>query len=121
MTQQEAERRVKALQKGLLLAIERIPELRDGDPELFNDVRRRIFRSTFLAFRLGVVGLETAPKQTFMTFFGWVAEHPAFTSTFNVRTQLAEQIFLAALEAFRAGALVSQARQEERNRALHTR
>ncbi len=119
MTQQEAEKRIKALQKGLLLAIERTPELRDGDPEVFNDVRRRIFRSTFLAFRLGVVGLDAAPKQTFMTFFGWVAEHPGFRESVVVRNELAEQIFLAALEAFRVGALVSQARMEER-RALYT-
>lgn len=58
MTHSEGINKVKVLQKAFLCWVEEHGDLQGLDAASFNELRRRLFRSTFDAFRLGVVGLD---------------------------------------------------------------
>jgi hypothetical protein len=112
----EGERRIKALQKELLAWIESHRILQDIDPMLFNDIRHRIFRSTFQSYKLGIVGLTEHKPGLFQNFFGWIAYHPALRATEpEVTMDVAEHCFVAALKAFQVGVLVGHNKRSESN------
>jgi hypothetical protein len=107
MKQEIAERRVRGLQKEFLSQVEAHPVLFQMEPDDFNDLRKRVFRGTFEAYRLGVVGLEKGPASMW-EFFIWLGHNKAI-STLDYDTQLEvnEMCLRTALEAFRIGAMVA--------------
>jgi hypothetical protein len=108
MTHTEAERAVKLLQKEFLLWVEEHPVLATLDADTFEEVRHRVFRSTFYSFRLGVVGLDKVKPGLWRHFFGWLDSHPAMlTLDLDTVNLIADRCFTTALEAFRVGALVA--------------
>lgn len=110
MTHSEGEKKIKTIQKEFLAWVEYHPELRALDPEVFNDVRHRVFRSTFFAFRLGVVGPDSARTGLYNHFFGWLPEMELDSDT---NREVAEKCFVTALESFWVGALVGHERRGE--------
>lgn len=111
LSQREGEARVRSIQKRFLSWIESHPVLQTLPPEEFNDIRRRVFRSTFFAFRLGVVGLgDEIPDGLFQQFFGWMTQHVALRGLLpSVTMQIAERCLAVTLEAFWVGAQVNDA------------
>lgn len=110
LSHREGERRIKCLQKEFLHWVEEHPQLKELDSHLFNDLRRRAFRATFDAFRLGIVGLaEDVDREVLWNhFFGWVEVDSLPDSAAK---ELKEECLRVALEAFRTGALVSPGRE----------
>ena len=106
MRQETAERRIKALQKQFLVSVEEHPIFHQLDTEAFNDLRKRVFRGTFEAYRLGVVGLGNERASLFNHFFGWLDRDAAALSS-DVRREVGEMCFRAALESYRIGAMVA--------------
>lgn len=108
MTEDQAIRKVKGLQKEFFAWVETHPIFEQLDPYHFNDLRKRVFRGTFAAYRLGVVGLTNKPSYLYSYFFGWLEEVMALnTVSPDVRTEVTERCFLTALEAYRYGAMVA--------------
>lgn len=115
MTHTEGEHRIKSLQKRFLGWVEDHEYLHALPPAEFNRIRRKAFSSTFEAFRLGRVGLGvTTQTSLWVKFFGWasIAGLPH-----EVEFELQAMCFLVSLEAFRVGALVTGA--EEQNAIQH--
>lgn len=111
MTQELAEKKIRGLQKEILTRMEDHEVFRVLSPDSFNAVRRRVFRGTFDAYRLGVVGLASVkePDVLYASFFGWADEvQPALSPT--LYDQMVDMCFGTALEAFRIGAMVSTTR-----------
>lgn len=106
-----AERRVKAVQKGFLLGIEEHPVFHHLEPEQFNLLRRRVFRATFDAYRLGVVGVDGAAN-LYDTFFRWLPEIEGYLTS-ALAIDLRHLCFRTTLAAFRLGAMVADARDGE--------
>jgi hypothetical protein len=111
MRHETAEKKIRGLQKEFLTRIEAHPSFHELPPDLFNLIRRRVFRGTFEAYRLGVVGLDGLGKNNglYAYFFGWVddaAQHlnPA------MHKQVVEMCFGTALEAYRVGAMFAATR-----------
>lgn len=112
MLQEDAERKVKAVQKEFLMRVEEHPIFHLMEPDDFNDLRKRVFRGTFAAFRLGVIGLEKRPTKLYSYFFGWLENHRVMQSLdANARNEVTEMCFAAALESYRLGAMAAQERQ----------
>jgi hypothetical protein len=111
MTQAEGERTIKKLQKEFLVWAEEHPTLRNLPADDFDGLRRSVFRGTFQAFRLGIIGLDDASnlRQHFFQWFDGVSPHLEFYA----QTNLAMECFRISLEAFRVGALVAGARSNE--------
>lgn len=118
MTHREGEQKVKAMQKAFLCWIEAHPDLVVLPPTVFNDLRRKLFRSTFDAFRLGVVGLNGEAREgeaLWQHFFGWFENNPDIVALDpEVVRELTEECFRTTLEAFRLGAIVSVLRETSR-------
>jgi hypothetical protein len=112
----DAEKSVKSLQKQLLLRLEDHAAYEALEPDDFNALRRRVFRQTFKAYHLGIVGLP--PFESFDTltaFVGWLSDVPGVDAiTGYDRLVLSEMCLRAALDAFRLGALVAAERAEPR-------
>lgn len=112
------EKMVKGLQKEFLSWIENhesLQDLRVSDRDTFNIIRKRVFRSTFDAYILGVRGVaETDTKSLWHKFIGWLEQDVGFRKYVadDVRIEVMEKCFRTALEAFRVGAMVSESRQE---------
>jgi len=69
VTQDAAEKEIKAGQKAFLLAMETHPVINRLSDDTMNAIRRRVFRATFAAFRLGLLGLrDTAVHPVFVGF-----------------------------------------------------
>lgn len=113
MRQIDGERRVKALQRDFLAWVEDHPALQKLDPETYNDIRHKAFRSTFFAFRLGVVGLDNPPEGLYKHFFGWLGTHPEVKDLSpELLLAIAERCFVTSLRAFWIGVRVSAAKKE---------
>lgn len=107
MTHQEGEGRVKGLQKQFLSWVEEHEYLQGLSPDMFNEIRRNAFSSTFDAFRLGRIGIKTDEEAgLWARFFGWatVVGLPQ-----DVELELQVKCFQISLEAFRVGAIVTGA------------
>jgi hypothetical protein len=108
-----AERRVKALQKEFLAKVEAHSVFYTLSPGAFNGLRKFVFRGTFEAYRLGVVGLATADRSSNLWpyFFGWLETAEAADSLSDQEfDELTEMCFRTALEAYRLGAMVASER-----------
>lgn len=103
-----AERKIRGLQKEFLTRIEEHPVFHALPPDLFNAIRKRVFRGTFEAFRLGVVGHGNTgkPSDLYGHFFGWVEDAEPYLTP-ALHQQLVDLCFGTALEAYRVGAMVS--------------
>jgi len=114
MQQNVAERRIKSLQKAILLQIEEHPVFHALEPRAFNDLRRRVFRGTFDAYRLGVVGIAAARADQLSAFFlGWFGDDADLDPlSHQHRVEVTTMCLRAALEAFRLGAMVAVERDE---------
>jgi hypothetical protein len=108
MRHEVAEKKVRGLQKEFLTRVEHHPVLFQMEPDDFNDLRKRVFRGTFEAYRLGVVGLDKSDVPLWVFFFGWLDNHDAIQSLEpTVRMEVTEMCFRTALEAYRIGAMVA--------------
>jgi hypothetical protein len=108
MTHKEGERRVKSLQKEFLGWIETEQCLFPMESAEFNAIRRRVIRTTFDAFRFGVVGLGTLNEEILWRyFFVWV-ELKGLPQ--DAVLEVMQKCFMITLEAFRVGAVVSACR-----------
>ena len=58
MKHEHAESAVKNLQRSFLFWIEEAEGLKHIKPNQFNDLRTNVFRDTFSAFRMGVIGID---------------------------------------------------------------
>lgn len=106
------EKMVKGLQKEFLFWVEENPIFDDIDAVAFNIIRKRVFRTTFEAFRLGVVGIETldSNEPLWKQFFGWLTDKEDGVSvdvTSEIKLALAEKGFRTTLQAFRIGSMVA--------------
>jgi hypothetical protein len=108
-----AMRRVKGLQKELLAKIEAHPVLTHMDHDAFHDLRKRVFRGTFAAYKLGVIGLDTVARDDHSIslseyFFCWLTYSDAMRDVpTRVRIEVTELCLYAALDAYRLGAFVA--------------
>lgn len=110
MRHEAAERKIKALQKQFFTEIENHPVLFQMEPNDFNAMRKRVFRGTFEAYRLGVVGLERGPESLW-EFFAWLGDNAAIRALPpEMHLQVNHLCLCVALEAFRIGALVAAER-----------
>ena len=117
MTQAEGERTIKKLQKEFLVSLEEHPFTRNMDADSFDRLRRSVFRGTFQAFRLGIVGIE--PDVSLRKyFFLWLETTPLGPS---LESNLAMECFRVSLEAFRVGALVAGARSKDDESQVYSR
>lgn len=107
MLHEQAEKRVKALQKEFLMQVENHPVFEQMEPDDFNDLRKRVFRGTFAAFRLGIVGLGNKPTGLYSSFFGWLENHRVLDMLDpNARNEVVEMCFQCALQAYSLGSKV---------------
>jgi hypothetical protein len=90
--------------------LEDYPALRNIAADDFDTLRRSVFRGTFQAFRLGIVGVEDSSNLR-KYFFHWL-EHTPYLGPSH-ESHLALECFKVSLEAFRVGALVAGARKRE--------
>jgi hypothetical protein len=104
MTQAEGEARIKVLQREYLTWVEDNPLFLELPPLVFNDIRKRVFRATFEAFRLGKVGLSQEQNGLWGKFFGWA---PLLNVNEEAQLEIQSKCFLVTLEAFRIGALTA--------------
>jgi len=108
MSHEEAEKRVKSLQKECLVWIEGHPTFADVPPQKFNKLRRKVFRNTFGAFRMGVVGIDNYEVEDIIfTFFGWVDKYRDDPDLEKGLYALRGFFFGVALESFRLGSIIS--------------
>jgi hypothetical protein len=116
VTREQGERRVKAMQREMLCWVEEHEVYGRLDPETLNMVRHRIIRSTFDAYRLGIVGLpagEDAGSRHWVRFAGWVGQVAGLSILPAERSaELMGRCFAVSLTAFRIGALVAGAEAE---------
>lgn len=110
LTQTEGERKIKLLQKEFLIWLEDHPFTQKMDADSFDRLRRSVFRGTFQAFRLGIIGIEDSDLQLRKYFFTWLETTPIGPTT---EAHLAMECFKVSLEAFRVGALVAGARSKD--------
>lgn len=111
MRQDIAERKVRSLQKEFLTQVEEHHILFNMEPDQFNDLRKRVFRGTFEAYRLGVVGLANNDTPLWAFFFGWLENHRSVAALDpEIRMEVTEKCFRVALEAYRIGAMVAVAK-----------
>lgn len=114
-----SEKAIKSLQKEVLINFE-THLLEVMQPEHFNALRKLVFRSTFLAYRLGILGLdrdETSYEKLYRTAAGALqdVEHsPLADLEADLREEVLEYILRTWLEAFRLGAIA----HAERPRAI---
>lgn len=104
LTREIAVRRVKSIQKALLLSLEQSPEFQYMEPHAFNSLRKHIFKATFAAYRLGILGVEPVTDKQLACFFVPVTDlgiRPEDTP------RVIRMAFASALAAFRLGSLVS--------------
>lgn len=104
MTQKEAEVRVKALQKEFLLWLE---ESLTVDAVSFEDIRRTVFRASFSAFRLGVVGLPPRVGHPEYPEDGYIRQFAGRPEYFMLHPQFMDRHFHMTLESFRLGSAVA--------------
>lgn len=105
-TQYGGEKKIKALQKELLSFVETHPILSKLEPWEFNSLRRRIFRTTFYVYRLGVVGLDNVTDSLWANLFDWLSSDPVMLSLPpQVLFELGERYLITLLEALRAGSM----------------
>jgi hypothetical protein len=108
-----AERRIKALQKEFLAWVEAHPILHRLPPTEFNDLRRQVFRGTFEAYRLGVVGNTASAGRVAEYFLGWLHMEAVEELAVECRSEVTERCFLTALEAYRIGVMVTLSKRSE--------
>lgn len=107
MKHEAAERKVRGLQKEFLTRVEQHPVLFAMEPDDFNDLRKRVFRGTFEAYRLGVVGLDNGLPSTW-EFFAWLGGNRAVNALpEEMRLEVSELCLRTALEAFRVGSMIA--------------
>lgn len=108
-----AEKKVKGLQKEFLVKIEQHPVFQQMEPREFNDLRKRVFRGTFEAYRLGVVGIEstTGHGDLYTRLFGWLKGTQTEYMNNQIQHEIAHLVFRTALEAYRIGAMVAFERE----------
>lgn len=114
MEHARGERRVKGLQKEFLTWIEEHPALRSTDPAAFNSFRKRVFRTTFDAFRLGVLGTGASVQHLWTHLFGWLENQQVIRQVDSeTAIEITDRYLRTTLEAYRAGALVAAGRRSE--------
>lgn len=111
MRHELAEKKIRALQKGFLTRIEQHAAFHILPPDLFNLIRKRVFRGTFEAYRLGIVGFvpTESPPNLYAYFFGWTDDAAAHLPPL-MHKQIVDMCFGTALEAYRIGAMVAASR-----------
>src|SRR5688500_5120877 len=109
MLQVAGESRVKGLQKEFLQWVEVHPVLMRLPPSEFNGIRKKVFRATFEAFRLGIVGIDARDaRPIWQYFFGWFDQQKGMNMLdAQTKLEVAERLFITTLEALRIGAMVS--------------
>jgi hypothetical protein len=112
VSQELAERRIKGLQKEFLNRIEEHEVYQYLKPQEFNDLRKRVFRGTFEAYRLGIIGIDNVagPNELTKYFFNWL-DDSTFLLPHDMQTEVSEMCWRAALEAFRIGAMAAAERR----------
>jgi hypothetical protein len=108
-----AERKIKALQKEFLAWVEAHPILHELPPEEFNDLRRRVFRGTFEAYRLGVIGTTGQADSLSDFFMGWLGSEAVGNLAADHRIDVSNKCFSTALEAYRIGVMVALSKKSE--------
>lgn len=112
MIHREAEARVKALQKEFLLWLEE--NIENVNAPDFEQLRRKIFRGSFNAFRLGVVGLAPRLEHADYPYTGYLTLFVGGGIFIpKLHPELPERYFRMALEAFRLGTLVGAHKEPE--------
>lgn len=107
-----AEKKIKATQKEFLAWVEAHEVLHELPPLEFNDLRKRVFRGTFEAYRLGVTGVLSGPSLS-SYFIGWLDNAHVAAMEGTRRAEVAEKCFATALEAYRVGVMVALSRRSE--------
>lgn len=111
MQQDIAERKIRGLQKEFFTRVEQHPALMALPADEFNTLRKRVFRGTFSAYRLGVVGIEqNGTANLYDHFFGWLDGAMQYLDPPH-RKEVAQMCFFTALEAYRIGAMVAETRR----------
>lgn len=105
MDEEIAEKRIKLLQRRMLSFVEEHPTLSSLHPTPFNKIRKKVFRATFEAYRLGRVGIPD-DVDLFEHFIGWLTDYSPLVQD-QVREEIRNRCFGVTLEAFRIGALVA--------------
>jgi hypothetical protein len=105
-----AEKVVKGLQKDFLLWIEETPKLSTLTDDQFTTLRRRVFRSTFQAFRLGIIGIDPDDDGLLPLFTDWLHDVKLDDS---YAWEITNRCFMTALSAFRIGACVAAMQEVE--------
>jgi hypothetical protein len=108
-----AERRIKGLQKEFLAWAEAHPILYELPPTDFNNLRKRVFRGTFEAYRLGVIGPTPNAPRLSEYFLGWLDAQTLPHLSSASLTEVTDKCFATALEAFRIGVMVSLSKKSE--------
>lgn len=110
-SREQGERRVKAMQREMLCWVEEHEAYGSLEPDTLNAVRHRIIRSTFDAYRLGIVGLPAgadARSHLWVRFAGWVGQITGLSILpAELLAELMGRCFAVVLTAFRTGALVT--------------
>lgn len=113
MMQEHGEKKVKSLQKEYLFWVENHAVLQNLHPTEFNAVRKKVFRQTWDAYRLGVIGLGDVTG-LFNYFFSWMDKlYTTEELHERVQNEIAEQGLRITLEAFRVGAMVAACKELE--------
>jgi hypothetical protein len=112
MQQEVAEKKIRALQKEFLTKIETHPAFLVIPPDDFNKLRKRVFRGTFSAYRMGVVGVERNDEFLVPFFIGWLSGldtklEPA------MHMEISEMCFRTSIAAFRIGAMVASGKETD--------
>ncbi len=105
MTHTVAEQAVKMRQKEFLIWAEENPALQVLDAKAFNTLRRRVFRGTFEAFRLGILGHLTEEDGLLSLFTEWMTNVESGLDPLD-HWYVTDKYFYTALEAFRLGTIV---------------
>lgn len=110
MHQELAEKKIRALQKEFLTKLEAHPAFFIMPPDDFNKLRKRVFRGTFSAYRMGVVGVERNDEFLVPFFVGWLSGLDTKLDP-TMHMELSEMCFRASIAAFRIGAMVAEAKE----------
>jgi hypothetical protein len=105
-----AEIQVRQLQKEFLVGIENHPAFHVMSPASFNTLRKRVFRGTFEAYRLGIIGPERT-EHLFSFFVGWLSGLDTGLDP-AMHHEIAEMCLRTSLSAYRIGAMVAASREE---------
>lgn len=110
MQEELAIKKVRALQKEFLTKLEEHPAFFVIPPDAFNALRKRVFRGTFSAYRMGVVGVERHDDFLVPFFVGWLSGLDTKLDP-AMHMEISEMCFRASIKAFRIGSMVAEAKE----------